>query len=892
MRQKQRPLEELFSSQRSHKAPIPPPPPESPPPQTPPPPPVPAPVLRNIPDPPHTAAPTLAVDEDGQISQLYRFFPQKYLSYINLPGKLFLRKEVFYPKEMFNRPYVLNLLCEQIMRDTYSDSCLRISREERRKMKDLLANFNVGTTISTIQDDFMKKRIVIAARDNWENYFSRLFPIKVESQGAQILGVTHRGIRLLKVARASGINPKHLRLLRSYSFADILSVELREADKVEVELKSENMVLESSRAPQITAVIKLFLQLLVQDSGHVVALKSHITDDKSLLSFNRGDIIRLQRMDGLQAGWMFGSTGGRSGLFPAELTQPSAAPDYHGQHLDRRDERRKSMRSLRAPPGPAPEGPRPQGARLLGSALQEPRPQGPRLQDLPLLGRGDSREPSVQDQEVYSPMAEFAMKYFRVGNEGLPLTGRNFSDAVKYSNAPLQESLILYSDAELNQQSVQCSDSLLQFMGDAPLPKSSSQTECLRYILLLGKENELLRDEIFCQIVKQITENANKSSCTMGWRLLQLCTGFFFCSGTLQPYLFRHLEQLARNPNNPFQELASVCFENLQRSFSFGGRRNIPSQIEIDALLAGKSSRRIGIKLPGGVDFPIKIRSFSMTIDVVSDLCREMDILDPAEVNEFTIIANRDKDGLVRPLHPEEYVFDFLVDDLSISLSLRRLIWRSTMSYNNTLYIDFHYQQLLEQYLSQQLPQAPVQQTAQLAALQRLAEGFQTALSREELKQYLPPQEADAPLEELLSVCLEQMSQLQGLSALDAKIQFINFMVSQPQFGSNLFWAEKVNQKGVPSPCSVGISHEGVAFIHPKTQERVFYIALVDIQAMRTVRPKRQGKVPRVDIEFGNPVKPKKISLQTKQAKELCHTLALLMKELVHPPSSSSLSSR
>ncbi|NXI11307.1 MY15B protein, partial [Irena cyanogastra] len=271
------------------------------------------------------SAVTVAGD-DGIKTQLYKLTTSVSFSYVDPAWKIFLRKEVFYPKENFSHPYCLNLLCEQIIRDTFSESSFRISREERRKMKDLLMEFRVGNSAQSIQEEGIKKRIVVAARDNWANYFSRLFPVQGEKgSDVQILGVSHRGMRLLKVEKAAGYHPEHLKILCSYCFADVLSVEMKGSNSLEFSLKTEQLILHSPKAPCIKAMVELFMQELRQDTNYVVALRSYIVDDKSLLSFKKGDLIELLPMQGMEPGWQFGSTGGRCGLFPTSLVQLAPA---------------------------------------------------------------------------------------------------------------------------------------------------------------------------------------------------------------------------------------------------------------------------------------------------------------------------------------------------------------------------------------------------------------------------------------------------------------------------------------------------------------------------------------------------------------------------------------
>uniref|UniRef100_A0A2K6GQP2 Myosin XVB n=1 Tax=Propithecus coquereli TaxID=379532 RepID=A0A2K6GQP2_PROCO len=338
IKEKQEPLRDLFGQNPpTAQAPQPPPAPPLPPPEDPG---APSAEPRGLMEP---------MGDQGTATQLLVPSGSVCFSYASAPWKLFLRKEVFYPRENFSHPYCLRLLCEQILRDTFAESCIRISQDERRKMKDLLGDLEVGLDSLATAEDSIKKRIVVAARDNWANYFSRIFPVSGESgSDVQLLGVSHRGLRLLKVTQGPSFRPNQLKILCSYSFSEVLGVECPLGSTLELSLKNEQLVLHTARARTIKAMVELFLSELKKDSGYVIALRSYITDDCSLLSFHRGDLIKLLPVATLEPGWQFGSARGRSGLFPADIVQPATAPDFSFS-LAQRSSLRKHHSQLREP---------------------------------------------------------------------------------------------------------------------------------------------------------------------------------------------------------------------------------------------------------------------------------------------------------------------------------------------------------------------------------------------------------------------------------------------------------------------------------------------------------------------------------------------------------------
>ena len=101
--------------------------------------------------------------------------------------------------------------------------------------------------------------------------------------------------------------------------------------------------------------------------------------------------------------------------------------------------------------------------------------------------------------------------------------------------APLLKKLEHASD-EVKQKALSAFLSILKYTGDYPSKRLRLSTELTDQIFEPPIQHESLRDEVYCQIIKQLTHNKIKVSMDKGWELLWLATGCFGCRYYQSPY--------------------------------------------------------------------------------------------------------------------------------------------------------------------------------------------------------------------------------------------------------------------------------------------------------------------------------------------------------------------
>ncbi|XP_078807147.1 unconventional myosin-XV [Oryzias latipes] len=873
---------------------------------------------------------------EGEIiqTQLHRKNSEDYYTYSNVPWKLYMRKEVFYPKETLNNPLVLDLIFRQIVHDTFSEACIRITHEERQKMKALFAENNVDQALGS-HDENMKKKVVAMAKDSWGIYFSRLFPASGSvGTGVQVLSVSHKGIKLLKLVKSGSSASDYFRVLRPYSYSDILFVSIPSNDMLEFNLTNEKLILFSAKAPQVKHMIDHFLTELKKDSEYVVAVRNYITENRAHLSFHKGDIIRLQYMKGLEAGkqygcivrkkvmlleelkrdtpefgWRFGAVYGKSGVFPSEHVRPVAAPDFlvlPPERVEPRDRHGRVAASAAI-------------AVAMGSAVAAHELDISTEVVNEMYGEGLSEE--LDDLPLHSnqyQMTEFAKKYFREAQRTKKdqkakkgKDARDPTDMVKFSKSPIQESLIDFSDSGMNRVATDIFLAIMKFMGDFP-QKGQTEQDLVATILRLSGDHGLMKDEAYCQVMKQVTTNTSSKpdSCQRGWRLMYILTAFHRCSEVMKPFLLKFLQDASENPGMAYQGIAKASEQNLKRTFQYGGRAQYPNTMELKAMLAGRSSKRQLFLLPGGIERHLKIKTCSVALDVIEELCFEMGLQRLEALDEYAVFLVTHKGQNVRPLNKREYILDIATEaekvDANYSLWFRRVIWSLALKLDNELYVTMLYNQILPDYLKALLSVVPLgkasdqhlQQIARLAALQHRAKDSIYLPTIREVQECVPPQfYSKQGSQQWLNMTMQHTQQVQALNAHQARAQFLGLVSAFPMFGSSFFYIQNSNSSTIQAPCILAVNLNGLHFLNKDTHEAMERFPLKEVQSTRTQRPTSGSSYPYVDIMIGDLLNQRITQLQLEQGLELCRVIAMHMenmlslreKRLTLPPSEITL---
>ncbi|XP_039223849.1 unconventional myosin-XV isoform X3 [Crotalus tigris] len=866
----------------------------------------PVPVAQSVPD--ASSAPILRelMSEDETVhTKLHCRGSEEFYGYHNVSWKIYLRKEVFYPKETISSPLLLDLLFRQIFNDTLSDACIRLTEEEKLRMKTLFVE-NKLDSFSPVADESVKKEIIRVARENWEVYFSRLFPATGSvGTGVQILAVSDSGIKLLRLVKGTNLPGEQVRVLRGYNYSELLFVTMPSKNMLEFNLVHEKLILFSPKAVQAKALIDHFIMELKKDSQYMVAIKNHITNAENLLSFHKGDIICLRPLEGLEPdhyygcvvrkkvilleevkkgtldfGWKFGAIFGKSGLFPSSCVQPVAAPDFTQLPTEKKEDPHNKQAKVAGPASVAVAV----ASAAVAQELDRKVEVSPVAEEHLESWEEFKSPPGIRPQGGPFTMLEFAKKYFRDGQKTKPekqkpkkgVESTTVVDILKYTKCPIQESLIGFTNSSLNKIAAESFQAVMKFMGDLPL-KGQSELDVVYALLKLCGDHEVIRDEVFCQILKQITDNISSKtdSCLKGWRLLYILSAYYRCSEVFKPYLLQFLQEVSARPGLHFQGIAKACEQNLLKTFKFGGRCEFPSAVELQALVAGRSSKRQLFLLPGGIERHLKIKTCSVAQDVIEEICFEMGLHQPEAFREYIIFAVSNKNQNVRPLDRREYILDVTMEmenvDSSYMFWYRRVIWAQPLKFDNELYVTMHYNQVLPDYLkglfnilsSAKLSDQQFQQISKLAALQLWVKGL--AILRE-VQDYIPPQLYHLQKAQAwLDMVAPFMHQAQALSAHQARAQFLGLLSAFPMFGSSFFYIQSCSSNTIISPCILAVNQNGLNFLHKETHEPIVTFSLKEIHSTRTQRPSAGSSYPYVEIMLGDLMSHRITQLQLKQ---------------------------
>uniref|UniRef100_A0A671LN89 Unconventional myosin-VIIa-like n=1 Tax=Sinocyclocheilus anshuiensis TaxID=1608454 RepID=A0A671LN89_9TELE len=778
------------------------------------------------------------------VSQCEQYAKEQGAQERNAPWRLFFRKEIFTP---WHNPaedsIATNLIYQQIVRGVKFGE-YRCDREDLAELasqqyyvdygSEVLPDRLLGLIPSYIPDreitpsktvekwaqmivathikgiytqkrfdsQRVKEEVVDFARFKWPLLFSRFYEAFKFSgpslpKNDVIVAVNWTGVYFVD---------EQEQVLLDLSFPEITAISSSRGGKLQGQsftlatIKGDEYTFTSNNAEDIRDLVVTFLEGLRSRSKFVVALvDSHYPagHDSSFLRFSKGDLIFLDEHTGeqvLNSGWAHGVNDRtkKRGDFPADsvyVLPTITRPQYDIVSLITMspDQRKDSIS----------------------------------LSHRNLLDSGEKVQPYT--------LEEFSYDHFRTPSKStlsrvIINKGKGKDKLWCCTREPLKQPLLkkVLNHEELSQDAC-------QYMGDYPSKRSRSVNELTDQIFEGALKAEPLKDEIFCQIIKQLTENNVKYSEEKGWELLWLCTGLFPPSNMLLPHVQKFLQSKKHHP------VAPDCMQRLQKALRNGSRKYPPHLVEVEAIQHKTTQIFHKVYFPDDTDEAFEVESSTKAKDFCLNITGRMMLQSYEGFSLFVKISDK-----VR-LQKGDFFFDFVrhltdwikkartvkdgtVPSLTYQVFFMKKLWTNTIPGKDPMADSiFHYFQELPKYL-RCYHKCSLEEAFQLAALiyrVRFEEDKSQFHNFTKMLKELVPQEMIHQLspDDWKRPVVTYFNKHSGKSREEAKLMFLEIIYKWPTFGSAFFEVKQSSDPNFPEVLLIAINKHGVTLIDPKTKD-------------------------------------------------------------------------
>ncbi|XP_065142943.1 unconventional myosin-VIIa [Paramisgurnus dabryanus] len=656
----------------------------------------------------------------------------------------------------------------------------------------------------------VKEDVVDFARFRWPLLFSRFYEAFKFSgpslpKNDVIVAVNWTGVYFVD---------EQEQVLLDLSFPEITAVSSSRGGKLQGQsftlgtIKGDEYTFTSNNAEDIRDLVVTFLEGLRSRSKFVVAMvDSHCSpgQDSTFLSFSKGDLIVLDDHTGEQvmtSGWAHGINDRtkKTGDFPADcvyvlptITRPKY--DIVSLITMSSDQRKESIS----------------------------------LSHQNLLDSGEKIQPYT--------LEEFSYDHFRppgkstLGRVIIP-KGRGKDKLWCCTREPLKQPLLkkVLNHEELSQDACQAFTAILKYMGDYPSKRTRSVSELTDQIFEGALKAEPLKDEIFCQIIKQLTENHVKYSEEKGWELLWLCTGLFPPSNMLLAHVQKFLQSKKHHP------VAPDCMQRLQKALRNGSRKYPPHLVEVEAIQHKTTQIFHKVYFPDDTDEAFEVESSTKAKDFCLNIAGRMMLQSSEGFSLFVKISDK-----VISVPEGDFFFDFVrhltdwikkartvkdgaVPSLTYQVFFMKKLWTNTVPGKDPMADSiFHYFQELPKYL-RGYHKCSLEEAFQLAALNyrvRFEEDKSQLLNLPKMLKELVPQDLIRQLspDDWKRAIITYFNKHAGKSREEAKLMFLEIIYNWPTFGSAFFEVKQSTDPNFPEVLLIAINKLGVTLIDPKTKD-------------------------------------------------------------------------